>query len=73
MESKDLPGIKGQTFKLTLPKDRYIMGFDSYDEELTSNSIGVVSNPIQQFGIKRIRGFKRVVSIGWSYVVEFIK
>ena len=58
-----------QTFKITL-NEKYIAGFDPYDENSTSFSVGVMSKPKQQFGIKRIKGFRRVVEVGWSYVVE---
>lgn len=58
-----------ETFKLTLDK-KYIAGFDTYDENSNSFSVGFMYKPKQQFAIKKIRGFKRVVNIGWSYVVE---
>lgn len=62
-----------ETFKIILPKDRYVVGFDPYNENSNSFSVGVMTKPKQEFGIKKIRGFRRVVSIGWSYIVELIK
>ena len=56
MENKEI-------FKITLNK----VGFDPYDE---NSNFYVMSKPKQQFTIKKIKGFKRVVNIGWSYIIE---
>lgn len=64
-----------ETFKLILSKDNYIMEIDPYTAESDSKSFCAVMKrtPKQKFCIKNIKGFRRVVSAGWSYIVELIK
>ena len=67
-----------QTFTLVFGKEfqqeRYIAGFDPYDSESTSKSFvaTVKSKPKIEYKIKKIKGFNRVVNIGWSYIIERI-
>jgi hypothetical protein len=67
---------KTQTFSLIFDKKiqegNYIMGCDPYDteEETTSYSAIVITKPRREYSIKRVRGFKRVINTGWSYLIE---
>lgn len=61
-----------QIFELTL-NENYISGFDICAKDSTSFSVEVISKPKRQFGIKKIKGFRRVEEIGWSYVTKLIK
>lgn len=49
------------------------MGCDPYDENSNSFSVGVISTPKREWGIKKIRGFKRLIELGWTYTVEIVK
>ena len=51
----------------------YIGGYDPYDENSGSFSLGVISTPKREWGIKKIRGFKRLIELGWTYTVEILK
>ena len=76
-ENKELPGIDSQTFEIFLDKGwvrgDYIVGCDPYDENSNSFSVGVVSTPKKEWGIKKIRGFNRLIELGWTYNVEILK
>ena len=68
-----------QTFTLVFDKefqqgDYYLGGFDPYNKDSVSQSFGAIikTKPKQQYGIKKIKGFNRVVNIGWSYIIERI-
>ena len=68
--------VNKQTFTLVFEKEfqqvNYIAGFDPYDTDSVSQSFGAIikTKPKQQYGIKKIKGFNRVVNIGWSYIIE---
>ena len=68
----EMIGKDKEIFKLTFDS-KYIMGYDPYNEDLNPISVGVTSKPKKEWGIKKIRGFKRVVELGWSYNVEILK
>lgn len=68
-ETKDR--VRETTFKLIFNGD-YIMGYDPYEEN-SKSSLGVISTPKKEWGIKKIRGFKRVVELGWTYNVKIVK
>ena len=61
-----------QTFTLVFDKEYYLGGFDSYDKDSVYQSFSaqIKTKPKQQYGIKKIKGFNRVVNIGWSYIIE---
>ena len=61
-----------QTFTLVFDKEYYLGGFDPYNKDSFSQSFSVQTKtkPKQQYGIKKIKGFNRVVNMGWSYIVE---
>ena len=61
-----------QTFTLVFDKEYYLGGFDPYDKDSVSQSFSaqIKTKPKQQYGIKKIKGFNRVVNIGWSYIIE---
>ena len=63
-------GTDKQTFTLVFDKEYYIGGFDSSVSQ--SFSAQIKTKPKQQYGIKKIKGFNRVVNIGWSYIIEKI-
>ena len=61
-------------FNIVLHKDYYIGGIDPYDDEKASASIGVVlSMPRKTFVLRKVKGFRRVISVGWSHVFKLIK
>ena len=62
-----------QTFTLVFGKefqqgDYYVGGFDPS----VSFSAQIKTKPKKEYGIKKIKGFNRVVNIGWSYIIEKI-
>ena len=64
-----------QTFTLVFDKefqqgDYYLGGFDSSVSQ--SFSAQLKTKPKKEYGIKKIKGFNRVVNIGWSYIIEKI-
>ena len=66
--------VNKQTFTLVFEKEfqqvNYIAGFDP--SVYQSFSAQIKTKPKQQYGIKKIKGFNRVVNIGWSYIIEKI-
>ena len=67
-----------QTFTLVFGKDfqqvNYLGGFDPYDKDSVSQSFSaqIKTKPKKEYGIKKIKGYNRVVNIGWSYIIEKI-
>lgn len=61
-------GTDKQTFTLVFDKEYYLGGFDPSVSQ--SFSAQIKTKPKQQYGIKKIKGFNRVVNIGWSYIIE---
>ena len=65
-----------QTFTLVFGKEfqqgNYIAGFDPYKEGSVSHSFGAIlkTKLKKEYGIKKIKGYNRVVNIGWSYIIE---
>ena len=61
-----------QTFTLVFDKEYYLGGFDPYDKDSVSQSFSakIKIKPKKEYGIKKIKGFNRVVNIGWSYIIE---
>ena len=66
-----------QTFTLVFGKEfqqgeYYLGGFDPYDTDSVSQSFGAIikTKPKKEYGIKKVKGFNRVVNIGWSYIIE---
>ena len=64
-----------QTFTLVFGKEfqqgeYYIGGFDPSVSQ--SFSVKIKTKPKKEYGIKKIKGFNRVVNIGWSYIIEKI-
>ena len=62
-----------QTFTLVFGKEfqqggYYVGGFDLSVSQ--SFSAQIKTKPKKEYGIKKIKGFNRVVNIGWSYIVE---
>ena len=62
-----------QTFTLVFGKEfqqgeYYIGGFDPSVSQ--SFSVQIKTKPKQQYGIKKIKGFNRVINTGWSYIIE---
>ena len=55
-----------QTFTLVFDKEYYLGGFDPS----VSFSAQIKTKPKKEYGIKKIKGFNRVVNIGWSYIIE---
>lgn len=74
MKQNNNPGIEGQIFSIRLNKEwqqgKYIMSCDPYKKNSKSYSIGITQTPKKVFGVKKIRGFKRVVELGWNYTVK---
>ena len=70
--------VNKQTFTLVFEKEfqqvNYIAGFDPYDKDSVSQSFSakIKTKPKKEYGIKKIKGFNRVVNIGWSYIIEKI-
>lgn len=60
-----------EVFNIILHKDYYIGGIDPYDNN--SLSFGVVSIPRKTFAIRKIKGFRRVINIGWHYISKIVK
>lgn len=60
-------------FNIVLHKDYYIGGIDPYDDKKVSLSVGVVSVPRKTFAIRKIKGFRRVINIGWHYICKIVK
>ena len=64
--------VNKQTFTLVFEKEfqqvNYIAGFDPS----VSQSFGAIikTKPKKGHGIKKIKGYNRVVNIGWSYIIE---
>ena len=61
-----------QTFTLVFDKEfqqggYYVGGFDN---SVISFSAQIKTKPKKEYGIKKIKGFNRVVDIGWSYITE---
>ena len=48
--------------KEQLIEEAFILGF----------SAKIKTKPKKEYGIKKIKGFERVVNIGWSYIIERI-
>ena len=72
-------GTDKQTFTLVFEKEfqqgeYYVGGFDPYDKDSVSQSFlaQIKTKPKKEYGIKRIKGFNRVVDIGWSCIIERI-
>lgn len=68
-------GTDKQTFTLVFYKkfqqgEYYIGGFDPPISQ--SFSAQTKTKPKKEYGIKKIKGFNRVVNIGWSYIIERI-
>ena len=65
-------GTDKQTFTLVFDKEYYLGGFDPYDKDSASQSFlaQIKTKPKKEYGIKKIKGFNRVVNIGWSYIIE---
>ncbi len=63
-----------QTFTLVFDKEYYLGGFDPYDKDSVSQSFSaqIKTKPKKEYEIKKIKGFNRVVNIGWSYIIEKI-
>ena len=67
-----------QTFTLVFDKEfqqvNYIAGFDPYSKDSVSQSFSaqIKTKPKKEYEIKKIKGFNRVVNIGWSYIIEKI-
>ena len=67
-----------QTFTLVFDKEfqqgNYFAGFDPYNKDSVSQSFGAIikTKPKKEYGIKKIKGYNRVVNIGWSYIIEKI-
>ena len=64
-----------QTFTLVFDKEfqqgeYYIGGFDSSVSQ--SFSAQIKTKRKQQYGIKKAKGFNRVINTGWSYIIERI-
>lgn len=57
-----------QTFTLVFDKEYYLGGFDPSVSQ--SFSAQIKTKPKKEYGIKKIKGFNRVVNIGWSYIIE---
>ena len=70
--------VNKQTFTLVFEKEfqqvNYIAGFDPYNKDSVSQpfSAQIKTKPKKEYGIKNIKGFNRVVNIGWSYIIEKI-
>ena len=68
--------VNKQTFTLVFEKEfqqvNYIAGFDPYNKDSVSQSFSakIKTKPKKEYGIKKIKGFNRVVNIGWSYIIE---
>ena len=67
-------GTDRQTFTLVFDKEfqqeNYFAEFDPSVSQ--SFSAQIKTKPKQQYRIKKIKGFNRVVNIGWSYIIEKI-
>ena len=65
-------GTDKQTFTLVFDKEYYLGGFDPYDKDSVSQSFSaqIKTKPKKEYGIKKIKGFNRVINIGWSYIIE---
>ena len=63
-----------QTFTLVFDKEYYLGGFDPYDKDSVYQSFSaqIKTKPKKEYGIKKIKGYNRVVNIGWSYIIEKI-
>ena len=59
-----------QTFTLVFDKEYYLGGFDP--SVYQSFSAQIKTKPKKEYGIKKIKGFNRVVNISWSYIIEKI-
>ena len=59
-----------QTFTLVFDKEYYLGGFDPSVSQ--SFSAKIKTKPKKEYGIKKIKGYNRVVNIGWSYIIERI-
>ena len=64
-----------QTFTLVFGKEfqqgeYYVGGFDPSVSQ--SFSAQIKTKPKKEYEIKKIKGFNRVVNIGWSYIIEKI-
>ena len=67
-------GTDKQTFTLVFDKEHYLGGFDPYNKDSVSQSFGAIikTKPKKEYGIKKIKGFNRVINTGWSYIIERI-
>ena len=63
-------GTDKQTFTLVFDKEYYLGGFDPPISQ--SFSAQIKTKPKKEYEIKKIKGFNRVVNIGWSYIIEKI-
>ena len=63
-----------QTFTLVFDKEYYLGGFDAYNKDSVSQSFSakIKTKPKKEYGIKKIKGFNRVINTGWSYIIERI-
>ena len=52
----------------------YLGGFDPYNKDSVSQSFSakIKTKPKKEYGIKKIKGFNRVINTGWSYIIERI-
>ena len=61
-----------QTFTLVFGKEfqqgNYFAGFNPSVSQ--SFSAQIKTKPKKEYEIKKIKGFNRVVNIGWSYIIE---
>lgn len=62
-----------QTFTLVFDKEfqqgKYYIG--EFDPPISQSfSAQIKTKPKKEYGIKKIKGFNRVVNIGWSYMIE---
>ena len=65
-------GTDKQTFTLVFDKEYYLGRFDPYSKDSVSQSFSaqIKTKPKKEYGIKKIKGYNRVVNIGWSYIIE---
>lgn len=62
MKNKTVEELASEFSTYTMERYGFIEGF----------SAQIKTKPKQQYGIKKIKGFNRVINTGWSYIIERI-
>ena len=68
--------MENKTSELVFDKDfkpNYILGYDPYNEDNKSFSVGIISVPKRVYKLQKVKGFNRVIEKGYEYIIKLLK